>query len=109
MIRRFRRDERGQFAMMTAIMTVPLLGALAFAVDFTEMNRQRVETMNALDAAGIATARQVVTGATDAELVAYAKQFFEANLSSVEPEKTTLTVLLPTTTPAAARSRCRRS
>ena len=91
----FGRNDSGQFAMMTAIMTVPLLGALAFAVDFTEMNRQRAETMSALDAAGIATARQVITGATDAELVAYANQFFEANLNSVDPKKTMLTVLLP--------------
>ena len=72
MIRRFRRNESGQYAMMTAILAVPLLGALAFAVDFTEMNRQRVEVLNALDAAGIATARRVITGATDAELVAAA-------------------------------------
>ena len=95
MIGRFRRDESGQYAMMTAILAVPLLGALAFAVDFTEMNRQRQEVLNALDAAGIATARRVITGATDAELVTYANDFFEANLSSVDLADTTLTVVLP--------------
>lgn len=94
-MRRFARNESGQFAMMTSILAVPLLGALAFAVDFTEMNRQRTETLNALDAAGIATARQVITGATDAELIAYANEFFEANLNSVDPDMTTLTVVLP--------------
>jgi Flp pilus assembly protein TadG len=95
MIRRFRRNDSGQFAIMTSVLAVPLLGGLAFAVDFTEMNRQRVETLNALDAAGIATARQVITGATDAELVTYANQFFKANLNSVDPKMVTLTVLLP--------------
>lgn len=95
MIRRFRRNESGQFAMMTAILSVPLLGALAFAVDFTEMNRQRVDVLNALDAAGIATARQAITGATDAELIDYAGDFFEANLNAVDPADTTLSVLLP--------------
>ena len=95
MFRRFWKHEGGQFAMMTAIAAVPLLGALAFAVDFSEMTRQRQEMMNALDAAGIATARQVITGATDEELVTYANQFFEANLNSVDPADATLTVVLP--------------
>lgn len=95
MIRRFRRNESGQFAMMTAILTVPLLGGLAFAIDFTEMNRQRVDVLNALDAAGIATARQAITGASDADLIAYAGDFFEANLNAVDPDDTTLSVILP--------------
>ncbi len=95
MFKSFRRDERGQFAMMTAILTVPLLGGLAFAIDFTEMTRQRVETMNALDAAGVATARQAITGATDAQLVAYATEFFKANLSSVDFADTQLSIVLP--------------
>ena len=95
MIQRFCRNVSGQYALMTAILAVPLLGGLAVAIDFTEMNRQRVEMLNALDAAGIATARQVITGATDAELVTYANNFFEANLSSLDPANTTLTVILP--------------
>ena len=59
------------------------------------MNRQKQAVNNALDAAGIATARQVVTGASASELVAYAKTFFEANLGSVNPADTQLTVVLP--------------
>ena len=74
---------------------VPLMGGLALAVDFAEMNRQKQAVANALDAAGIATARQAVSGATDEELVAYAKSFFEANLSRVKPADTQLTVTLP--------------
>ena len=52
MIRRFLRDKRGNFAMLTAIAIVPIMGALALAVDYAEMSRQRQDTMNALDAAG---------------------------------------------------------
>jgi Flp pilus assembly protein TadG len=66
------------------------------AVDYSEMNRQKQAVANALDAAGIATARQVVTGASDDELKAYARKFFEANLSRVKPADTELTVTLPT-------------
>jgi Flp pilus assembly protein TadG len=95
MFRAFWKDNGGQFAIMTAIVAVPLLGGLAFAVDFSEMTRQRQETLNALDAAGVATARQVITGASDEELVAYANDFFKANLNSVDPANTALTIVLP--------------
>ena len=74
---------------------VPLMGGLAIAVDFGEMNRQKQTVANALDAAGIATARQVVSGASETQLIAYARSFFEANLGSVDPTDTVLTVTLP--------------
>ena len=95
MIANFLKDRRGNYALMTAVALVPIMGGLALAVDFTEMNRQQQATLNALDAAGIATARQVVTGASDAALIAYAKDFFEANLGGVDPKDTTLSVVLP--------------
>lgn len=97
MFRRFVRDRRGNYALMTVITMVPLMGGVALAVDYSELVRQRQETMNALDAAGIATARQIVSGATDDAVKAYAKDFFEANLNHVKPANTTLTVTLPST------------
>ena len=95
MLRKFLNDIRGNFVILSAVAMVPIMGGLAIAVDYTELSRQRAATMSALDAAGIATARRVVDGATDAELIAYAKDFFEANLGTVEPANTELTVLLP--------------
>jgi Flp pilus assembly protein TadG len=95
MLRRFLSDTRGNYMLMTAAAMVPILGGLAVAVDYTEMSRQRQLTLNALDAAGIATARRVIDGATDEELVAYAQDFFEANLGGIDPADTTLTVTLP--------------
>ncbi len=95
MIRKFVSDRRGNYALMTVITMVPLMGAVALAVDYTELVRQRQETMNALDAAGMAAAQQIVAGASDADVKAYAKDFFEANLRHVEPVNTTLTVTLP--------------
>jgi Flp pilus assembly protein TadG len=80
--------------MMTVAM-VPILGGVALAIDYTEMQRQKQITLNALDAAGLATARQVVTGASDEALRAYAKDFFEANLGPVNPDDTDLVVELP--------------
>ncbi|MGY6710130.1 MAG: pilus assembly protein TadG-related protein [Rhizobiaceae bacterium] len=92
---RFIKDVGGNYALMTALMMVPLLGALALGVDYTEMSRQRQVTLHALDAAGIATARRILEGASDAEAHAYAQDFFMANLRSVDPSKVTLRVQLP--------------
>ncbi|TPN81868.1 VWA domain-containing protein [Mesorhizobium sp. CU2] len=95
MIRKFLSDKRGNYALMTAITMVPLLAAVGLAVDYTELVRQRQETLNALDAAGMATAQQIVAGVSDADAKAYAKSFFEANLRHVPPANTVLTVTLP--------------
>lgn len=65
MIRKFARDVRGNYMVLTAAAIVPIMGALALAVDYAEMSRQRQEVLNALDAAGIATARYIAQGATD--------------------------------------------
>ena len=67
-IGRLWQDRSGGYGIAFTVALVPIFGALAIAVDFSEMNRQRQATLNALDAAGIATARQIVTGVTDDEL-----------------------------------------
>lgn len=95
MIRKFAKDVRGNYMVLTAAAIVPIMGALALAVDYAEMSRQRQEVLNALDAAGIATARYIAQGATDAQAKAYAEDFFKANLSSVKPANATLTIVLP--------------
>ncbi|MER8624111.1 pilus assembly protein [Mesorhizobium sp. M1143] len=95
MIRRFLNDRHGNYALMTVITMVPLMGALALAIDYTDLLRQKQNMLNALDAAGIATAQQIVTGATDTAVKAYAKDFFEANLGRVKAANTALTVTLP--------------
>lgn len=96
---RFLKDVGGNYALMTALLMVPLLGALALGVDYTEMSRQRQVTLHALDAAGIATARRILEGASEAEAHDYAQDFFRANLRSVDPAKVTLRVQLPSSQP----------
>lgn len=68
---------------------------MALSVDYSELLRQKHGTLNALDAAGLATAQHIVAGASDADTVAFAKTFFEANLGPVDPANTSLTVTLP--------------
>ena len=95
MIREFFRDKNGNYALLTVIAMVPLMGALALGVDYTDLSRQRQDTLNALDAAGIATARRISEGATDEQAIAYANTFFQANLLHVDRKDAALSVLLP--------------
>ncbi|QIA24156.1 pilus assembly protein TadG-related protein [Mesorhizobium sp. AA22] len=95
MIRKFGRDRRGNYTLMTVITMVPLMGGLALSVDYSELLRQKNATLNALDGAGLATAHKIVSGASDDDAKAYAKTFFEANLGPVDPANTLLTVTLP--------------
>ncbi len=91
----FLRDRGGNYAIAVVVGLVPLMGGLAMAVDYAELNRERQAVLNALDAAGIATARHLVSGATDEQVLAYAKDFFEANLGPVDPSAASLSVVLP--------------
>lgn len=95
MIRKFGSDRRGNYALMTVIAMVPLMGAVALAVDYSELLRQKQDTLSALDAAGIATAQQIVAGKSDTDVKAFAQTFFEVNLGHVKKTDTLLTVTLP--------------
>ncbi len=82
--------------LLTAVAIVPIMGALALGVDYAEMSRQRQATLHALDAAGLATARRIIEGASDSEAIAYANDFFLANLNNVvDPHNASLHVTLP--------------
>ncbi|MEZ2330075.1 pilus assembly protein TadG-related protein [Mesorhizobium sp. RCC_202] len=94
--RQFCRDRRGNYALMTAIAMVPLMGAVAMAVDYSELSRQRQMVLNALDAANFAAARRLAEGATDDQIKAYAVDFFNANLNNIDPANISLSITLPT-------------
>lgn len=98
MIRKFLKDKRGNYALLTVAAMVPIMGAVALAVDYAEVLRQREAVRNALDAAGMATARRILDGATDPQLRTYAQDFFNANLGGISPSNAPLTVNLPNTT-----------
>ncbi len=95
MFRRFIEDRRGNFAIATAVAIVPILGAVALAIDYSEMTRQRALALNALDAAGIAAARFYVAGGTANDTIAYAKDFFEANMNGIDTDGATFGLTLP--------------
>ena len=84
--------------MLTGVAMVPIMGALAIAVDYSELSREKQAVLAALDTAGVATARHFVEGATDEQLKVYAKEFFQTNLSHIDPLNTTLEVEIPSAT-----------
>ena len=45
MISRFLKDRRGNYAMMMGVAMLPIMGSIAIAVDFSEMNRQSMEDL----------------------------------------------------------------
>ena len=57
--RDFWRDRRGNYALMTVLAMVPLMGGVAMAVDFSGMVSEKQRVVNALDAANFATARRL--------------------------------------------------
>jgi len=96
MLRNFWNDRKGQYALLTAIVMLPLMGGLAVGVDYAEMTRQRALALNALDAASIGTARRYLEGnITTAELQTYAEQFFAANFDGRDTSAVELTLVLP--------------
>src|ERR1700761_4383553 len=62
LIRRFRRDTRGNMAFTFAIVSVPLLAAVGAATDYSLATRMRAKLQSAGDAAAVASISQKSAG-----------------------------------------------
>lgn len=85
---RFRKDENGQYAIMTAIFSLPLLLATSAAVDFSSAASEHKAVKNALDNAVLAAATD--NSISTAQKKQLAKTHFRKNYSgraeiSLEP------------------------
>ena len=94
-LRSFLRDERGNFAMVTALTLLPILGALAIGVDYTEMNRQKAKLQSAIDAAAIAGTRFLMDGGAEDQLTLYTTEFVKSNLDDALAAKAIIVVTPP--------------
>ena len=54
-LKRFRRDRRGNIAVIFAIACVPLISAVGCAVDYTRATQLRSKLQAAIDAASVAS------------------------------------------------------
>lgn len=80
MLKRFAASERGNFAAIFAIAMIPIMTAVAGAVDFAETQRKASQVQQALDATALAMANMEMNGTvpTPAEAQAY----FRVNLAN---------------------------
>ena len=67
-------------AITGAIAMVPIIGAIAAALDISAYAKQKSNVQNALDAAALAAAKELQTNSDLNYLETYAKDFFESNL-----------------------------
>jgi Flp pilus assembly protein TadG len=90
---RFRRDKRGNVAIIFAIAAIPLISAIGCAVDYSMATRMKAKLQSAADSASIAALSQkspgflaasVMTGnGTVAEGVTDATNVFNANMNGI--------------------------
>ena len=73
----FRRDRRGNVAMMWALMGAVLIGLVGLTVDFTRAQTIRAQLQNAADGAALAAARGAAN-LTMAQRTAAARSYFES-------------------------------
>ncbi len=77
LIKRYKNDEGGQYAIMTAVLAMPLLIAASSALDMSSAGSERNRVKSALDNAVLAAATN--NKITDAQKEALAKSHFSRN------------------------------
>ncbi|WP_265517104.1 vWA domain-containing protein [Nitratireductor luteus] len=78
----FGRDRAGNFGMLAALLSLPLLGAVGLAIDYSTMSRTRVQLQQAVDAAVLAVAQR---GAdiSKSEARRIAENYMSGNLAGI--------------------------
>lgn len=84
----FAADRGGNFAIMTAVLAVPMLFAAAYMIDVSTITRTKTELQQALDAAVLAVAREGKE-VSDAAANRIAERFLSGNF---DPDYTKLSV-----------------
>jgi Flp pilus assembly protein TadG len=69
LMNRFRRDQRGNLAVIFAVATVPLISAIGVAIDYSEATRIKAKLQSAADAAAVAAISQQSAGWLAASLM----------------------------------------
>jgi Flp pilus assembly protein TadG len=92
---RFAKDERGNFAMIAALVLVPLLLAGMVAVDTANLMRVRNNVQASLDAAALAVGKRFSTGASQSDMQAYGARVFGANLTAINIDAVQFQVSFP--------------
>src|ERR1700744_4815275 len=62
LLNRFRRDQRGNIAVIFGIACIPLISAVGCAIDYSEATRMKAKLQSAADAAAVASISQQSPG-----------------------------------------------
>jgi len=84
MTRRFVSDEKGNLSVTLTLALVPLMAAVAGAVDVTGTLNDAERLQNALDATAFAVAAGYDAEMTDSQLVSLAKNYLVGNLENLQ-------------------------
>lgn len=85
MISKFADSQSGNFAIMTALLAIPLIGAMGLAVDYSAALSNRSVMQDAADSAALATVKAAglkfskLSESDKAALIANGKSFFASN------------------------------
>ena len=85
LVRRYRRDEKGNIAIMAAMLALPMLAISGAAVDFSRAVSARSYMGNALDSALLALAR--LPAMPDQQANAFVKNFVGDVLAATRPSE----------------------
>jgi Flp pilus assembly protein TadG len=81
-IRKFIRNEDGNYAALMALMALPIIGSVAVAVDYSNTTRLKAELRNAADAACVPVAKMYLSGDfADSQVMAKGFEYFKANFN----------------------------
>ena len=88
-----KRGQRGQLALITALVALPMSLAVVFAVELTALSGERSKMQAAVDAAALAGAREIgVSGGAEREIKAFTEQFAKEQTKETIPHvRTTFT------------------
>ena len=89
MLKKFLSDKRGNLALTSAIALVPMMAAVAAAVDYSQISRHSANLQQALDASALATGKKLGTFQSSTQLADYSENFFYANIGHLDPNVVT--------------------
>lgn len=89
--REFRACERGNVAMMFALMSIPLVVSVGGLIDYTRSTMARTAMQDALDATSLALSRQANLPTMSAgAMQTFANNYFKANYTDQDAQNVTL-------------------
>jgi Flp pilus assembly protein TadG len=95
MMKKFLRNEDGNYAMIFAIAAFPIFGAVGISVDYSNLSRLNYNLSDAVDSMCSVVSREYQAGKTDVDSKAAGENFFRANIDPAYAITATTAVTLP--------------